>query len=128
MRRTIFAICAVTLLCGAANPPSCSDQIATLNAQEAVYVTQDLAWICPDLDALDGPLRANTNGNVGKFLDNVELACPPHPAPTNIVVIALDIMQVAVALKPYYGRLSAAGKKAVANAQGIAAAHGIVTP
>lgn len=100
----------------------------TFNAQEQVYLQQDLNAICPNILALDPLIRSNTNGNVGVALDDVELLCPPNLPPTNIVIAAADIITIAISLKPYIPRLTVAAQKAVANAQGIAAAHGIATP
>lgn len=101
-----------------------------LTPAEQALVHQDLVIGCPILlNQLDPVIRADFNGNVAKLgLNNLELACPPNPEPTNIVVISADIIQAASSIVPYIPRLTKGSQNALGkvfgDANNIAAAHG----
>src|SRR5579859_378708 len=98
MRKSIFAISAITLLCGAAAPAGCN---TNFTADEVALIQSDLDNFCPLLGALELQIRPHVNGNVNKAFDNVDIACPPNPAPTNIPTILADLVTVGIAIAPY---------------------------
>jgi hypothetical protein len=56
---------------------------------------------CPTVAALQPNVTSTFNGNVATAYNAVLLACPPNPAPTNPVVIGMDILDAIAIIKPY---------------------------
>lgn len=71
-------------------------------AQQKLQAVLDDA--CPLL-ADAGPLIMQANGNVQKAALTVSLACPPHPAPTNVIVVGQDLFAAYTILSPYLDRV-----------------------
>jgi hypothetical protein len=124
MRRSITAITIVTLLCGAAAPVGCN---LNFTPAEVALIQSDLDNFCPILGGLEPLIRPHVNGNVNKAFDNVDLACPPNPAPTNIPTILADLITVGIAIAPYLTsrKAQAAVATVKAHATAMAAAHGV---
>jgi hypothetical protein len=76
----------------------CSNSV-TLSPGAQATEAQILAEICPVV-ADAAPYVGQFNGNVQKAYATLSLACPPNPAPTNLVIALADLQAAYSILQP----------------------------
>jgi hypothetical protein len=89
----------LALVVAAAAPPSCSDQARS-------DMTATLATICPVATSDQAvALSIHFSRQETTAWKLIELACPPNPPPTSIAVAAIDIVNAAALLEPWFAQV-----------------------